>query len=310
MRSRSAAAVAAEREPAAGQQLEKLGPPDARDEGKLVAPRGRGEGLDGAPWIAGLEQGGGERHPGRAGEALIEPPRQLDALFGGGERDLDVAGRERREGAIAEIAGERLDVARQSCSLDGVVEQLGGFGQVAAQQLDLAEDRVWKRDEFALAGRPSDSYRAFGVGFGLLVAVEVELGAGQVGGGIEPKGEFVIVQSRDEGGRLRATCFGLRGGTARRGCERQHGDRGGGQRPVAERPCGAERPLGPVAHLLVVHAGEAVHRELDHERRRLPRGGVAQAVHRVREAGVGLLVAAEQVLHAGTGRREPHPQRD
>ena len=107
-------------------------------------------------WIAGLEERGGERHPGCADEALIEPARQLDALLGGGERHLDVAGRERRKRAVAEIPGERLDVARQACSLDGVVEQLGGFGELAAQQLDLAENRVRERDEFALARRPTD----------------------------------------------------------------------------------------------------------------------------------------------------------
>ena len=120
---------------------------------------------------------------------------------------------------LPRLPGERLDVARQSCSLDGVVEQLAGFGQLAAQQLDLAENRVRKRDELALARRPADSYRSFGVGFRILVAVEIELGAGQVGGGIEPKCELVIVQIRDEGGRLRATCFGLRRGSARRARE-------------------------------------------------------------------------------------------
>ena len=148
------------------------------------------------------------------------------------------------------------------------------------------------------------------MGSRLLVAVEIELGAGEVGGGIEPKGELVIGQIRDGGGRLRATCFGLRGGSARCACEREHGDRGRGERPVADRPCGAERSLGPLAHQLVVHAEEAVHRELDHQRRRFGRGGVAQAVHRAREAGMRLLVAAEQVLYAGARRREPHAQRD
>jgi hypothetical protein len=50
------------------------------------------------------------------------------------------------------------------------------------------------------------------VGSRILVAVEVKLGAGEVGGGIEPDSEFVIVQIRDERGRLRAMCFGLRCG--------------------------------------------------------------------------------------------------
>ena len=159
--------------------------------GRSSPPDDATEGIGGAPWIAVLEERGGERHPGRADEALVEPTRQLDALLGGGERHPDVAGGERRKRAIAEIPGERLDVARQSCSLDGVVEQLAGFGQLAAQQLDLAENRVRKRDELALARRPTDRYRSFGVSSRLLVAVEVELGAGEVGRGIEPKCELV-----------------------------------------------------------------------------------------------------------------------
>ncbi len=156
----------------------------------------------------------------------------------------------------------------------------------------------------------ADRHRSFGVGLRLLIAVEVELGAGEVGGGVEAKREFVIVQVRDEGRRLRAMRLGLRGGSVGRAGEREHRDGGRGQRPVAERPCGAQRSLGPLAHPPVVHAEEAVHRELDHQRRRLGRRRVGKAVHRADEPGVRLLVAAEQVLDAGARRREPHPQRD
>jgi hypothetical protein len=76
---------------------------------------------------------------------------------------------------------------------------------------------------------------------------------------------------------------------------------------VAERPCSVKRSLSPLAHQLVVHAEEPVHRELDHQRRRLGRAGVGQAVHSASEAVVGVLVAAEQVLDAGTRRRQTHP---
>ena len=37
---------------------------------------------------------------------------------------------------------------------------------------------------------------------------------------------------------------------------------------------------------------------------------IAEIVDGAGESGVRLVVMAEQVLDAGTGRREPHPQRD
>ena len=110
--------------------------------GSSSPPEERDEDVDGALGIAVLEQRGGERHPGRADEALVQPLRQLDVLLRGRERDLEVAGGERRERAVDEVPRECLDVARQPCALDGVVEQLARFGQLPAQQLDLPENRV------------------------------------------------------------------------------------------------------------------------------------------------------------------------
>jgi hypothetical protein len=94
--------------------------------------RRRDQGIDGAPRVARLEERCGERDRCRAGEALVELTGQLDALLGEGERHSDVAGGERRKRALAEIAGERLNVARQARGVDGVVEQLARFGQFAA----------------------------------------------------------------------------------------------------------------------------------------------------------------------------------
>ena len=144
----------------------------------------------------------------------------------------------------------------------------------------------------------------------LLVTVEVELRAGEVGGGVEAKGEFGVVQVVDQGRRLRQVRLASSVAPLAARAEREHGDRRRDERPVAERPGGAERSLGPLAHPLVVHAEEAIHRELDHERGGLGRARVGEAAHGAREAGVRLVVAAEEVLHAGTGRCETHPQCD
>ena len=263
-------AAAAEREPAAGQQLEPLGPPDAWDERKLVAPRRRGEGIDGAS-LDRRSRGARRRAPprprrrgsDRARSSARRTPRRWRARS---RRRRRRAPRSERLPRFPASAWTLPDNRAPSTALSS---------SSAASASWPRSNLTWPRIEYGSGmnslwpvARPT-AMRSFGVGFRLLVAVEIELGAGQVGGGIEPKGELVIVQVRDERGRLRATRFGLRRGTAGRACEREHGDRGRGQRPVAERPCGAERSLGPLAHQLVVHAEEAVHRELDHERRRL-----------------------------------------
>ena len=62
--------------------------------------------------------------------------------------------------------------------------------------------------------------------------------------------------------------------------------------------------------LLVLHPVDAVERELDHQCGRLRRLGVLEALQRACQATVGVLVAAEQMLDAGAGRREPDAQCD
>jgi len=62
---------AAEREPAAGQQLERSDPPYPRDERELVAARGLDEGVHRTAGVPGLDERGGERHPGRTNETLV-----------------------------------------------------------------------------------------------------------------------------------------------------------------------------------------------------------------------------------------------
>ena len=94
-----------EREPAAGQQLERPWPPHARDQPEVVAARRTDEDIDGALGIAVLEQRGGERHARSTDEALVQPQSQLEVLLSGGQCGVEVARRDRRERALNEVPG-------------------------------------------------------------------------------------------------------------------------------------------------------------------------------------------------------------
>ena len=159
-----------------------------------------------------------------------------------------------------------MHVAGKPGGFDGAVEDVAGFYELAAQKFDLPADRVGERDEFALSGDPGDGQGAFGVTFGVGVVVEVELGAGEVSDGVETLRNLGIVEGVDEGGGLTATCQRSCGGVV--GCcgERSNGGRGGEERSIAERLRGAQCGLGPLAHRFVVHDGEAIHRQVDHQR--------------------------------------------
>jgi hypothetical protein len=114
-------APATEREPAAGQQLKRLGSPHARNQGELVASRGRDEDVDGPLRFAVFEERGGERYPCCADEARVQPASQVGVLFRCGQRHLQVAGGERCERAVDKVPRQCLDVARQARRLDRIV---------------------------------------------------------------------------------------------------------------------------------------------------------------------------------------------
>ena len=72
-----------DREPAAGQKLEVVGPPAAGDSRQLLASGGRQQDLDGARGLPALVERAGERDARVSGnQGVVETARDLDALLG------------------------------------------------------------------------------------------------------------------------------------------------------------------------------------------------------------------------------------
>src|SRR4029079_17265617 len=97
-----------QRQPAPREQLEAVHPPAAGDERQLLTTGAAEEQLDGPGRAPGFEQAAGEPHrsPGRD-EAVVEVARELDALLGRGERDIEIAGGDCDDGAVEEFPGAR-----------------------------------------------------------------------------------------------------------------------------------------------------------------------------------------------------------
>ena len=144
----------------------------------------------------------------------------------------------------------------------------------------------------------------------LAISVEIDLGRGDMGGRLDVAGQLVVAHGVHELGSPCAVALRIVDRTRERARERQHPEGGGREGVLAERLRGLERALRELAHLLVLGAEEPVDRELDHERDRLRADRVGEMRERLLQARVRLPVAAEQVLDAGAGHREPHPQRD
>ena len=90
--------VAVEREPAAREQLEAVGPPATGDERQLLAPCGAEKQFDSASRLARFEKDTGEPHGSpRRVEALAQIVAEVDALLSGGEREVHVPDRERHD---------------------------------------------------------------------------------------------------------------------------------------------------------------------------------------------------------------------
>ena len=115
-------------EPAARQQLQRDRTPPARDVAQLVAPDLRHQQVRRLLGVAILEQRRCARHVGPAREHdRVEVLVDVDALLRGGERERDVAGRERRERAVEEVPGDTLHVVHQPRGLHATLDHLGGL---------------------------------------------------------------------------------------------------------------------------------------------------------------------------------------
>ncbi len=239
----------------------------------------------------------------------VELLREVERLLGGRERQVDVAGGERRVGAVEEIPGEALRVVHQPRGCDRAVEHLACFRHPAANPQAAPEHGDDEREEIALPGRPSDPQRPLGVRTCRREPVEVELGRGEMRKGVEPTLQLVVRDSVDERGGFGAICLSLCRATTHRAREGAYRERRCDQRLVAERLGRIDRPGRPGAHGFVVAAVEAVAGELDHELHALRGVGVPELGERRLEVGVRLLVPAEKVLDARARGGEADAQR-
>jgi hypothetical protein len=128
---------------------------------------------------------------------------------------------------------------------------------------------------------------------GFRIAVEREFDVGQVRRGVEPARELGIGQRVHERRGFRPVDVGLGDVPVPGVGERQQRHCRRGQRRVAEGARRSDGAHGPRQHRLAARTVEAVHRELNHERDRLRRGFVREALERIREARVCVLVTPQ-----------------
>ena len=161
-----------------------------------------------------------------------------------------------------------------------------------------------------LAGGAADLERALAVATRVLVAVQVQLRHGEVRRGVEVRGELVVGHRVHECRGLFRRCGGLRDRPDEGARQGHHGGWRGAERPVLER---ARRLPGPdrrLAHPLGVAVEEGVEGQDGHQRHRFAALGVGEPLERRGDAPVRVLEAAEHLLHARAGDREPHAHLD
>ncbi len=251
-----------------------------------------------------------ERDRAPAGEhALVEVLGDLNALLSGGEGDLNVPGRDRREGAVEEVPGHTLQVLHHPGGLDRAVEHVRGLRHAALHPQRRAQHRVDQREEIPLPGAAADVQRPLGVAARRRELVEVHLRGRQVHQRVEAPGQLVVADLVNQRGRLLTMIPRLGDDARERARDGAHAERRGHERPVAQRRRRLLRTRRPVAHRVVLAPVEGVDRELDHERDGLGRAGIAELGKGALQMGPGLLMAPEQVFDGGARRDEPDAQR-
>ena len=106
----------------------------------------------------------------------------------------------------------------------------GAVGELSAQHPDPRQDHESEGDEGGLAGGSGHGDHALRVVTGGREPVQVELGAGEVDGGVEPRGQVAVRELVDQGGRLGAVLLRLGDEPAQCRAPCQRGGRGGDQR--------------------------------------------------------------------------------
>ena len=229
----------------------------------------------------GIEQRDGQDRRGSGGDdGLVGFVGELQALLRGGDGGLEVAGGNGDEGAAEERPGQSRRVAGQARGLDGGVEQLRRVGKTTDHAQGHAERRVDPGEQLALPGGPPDRERALGVRGGLDEAVEVDLRAGEIHGGVQAAGELLVGQRVEDRGRLGAHLLASARLAAPGQRASERGQRGGLERRIADGLGGVDGLLGPRLAGFVPQAVDLVGGEFEHQRRPRRAGGVRQVVQR------------------------------
>ena len=188
----------------AGQHVEILGPPPARDESEVVSAPRRDEQGGGCGRVAGCERAHGPAHAGVGRhEARVEAAREVDALVAGSGRQVDVPRPRGHVATVQEIPCEPLPVPGDARPLDRRIQHLGRLRQPAARPERRRERRDEDGQQLSLAGGARDGQRTAGMVDRALEAVQVDLGAGEKGGRVEPGGELGVGHGVDDRRRLR-----------------------------------------------------------------------------------------------------------
>ena len=216
-----------------------------------------------------------------------------------------------RERELAQRPRELVRAGREPRRLDGRLAELDRVGDATLHLVRVALDECDRDQQPPLVRGPGDRDPAVRVRGGLVVVLEVVLRPAEVVQRLQPGRQLGVRQPVDEGRRLRAVLArGVdpsRGDLAERQRRRGRGDEGA----VAGRAGRHERTLAHRDRLLEVELVEAVHRQLELQRRRGRRRAVGQLVPGARQPRMRILVPAEPVLdrRAARGQIDPARQR-
>ena len=159
-----------------------------------------------------------------------------------------------------------LVVAKQPGLLDRRVESFGAVGQLSAQHPHPRQDQEREGNEGGLAGGSGHGDHPLSMVTGGPEPVQVQLGAGEVDGGVEPQGQIAVREPVHQCGRLGAVLLRLRDEPAQRRAPCQRGGCGGDQGWIAQGSGGLEGLLASSRDLGEPHPVDTVHGELQHER--------------------------------------------
>ena len=285
-----------------------------RDLVRQVVAAERVHDLPAALDLTGLEERHAEDPAGPAAarrhRVAGQSPADPRALLGGRDRGFEVTGVVLRKRQLAQRPREVVRAGRQPRRLDGRLAELDRVGHAPLHLEGVALDEPDRDQQPALAGGPGDRDAAVRVRGGVVVVLEVVLRPAEVVQRLQPGRQLGVRQPVDEAARF-LTVLARRGDLSRgRLAERQRRRGRGDQDAVAGRTRRRQRPAAHRYRLLEVELVEAVHRQLELQRRRRRGRAIGQLVPGARQTPMGLLVSTEPVLDRRAARSQLHPARD